>query len=147
MSFRAHPPTPAWGLQQAAGWISGPLWSMGYRGTTCCTVVFSMGCRGICSLAHGAPPPHPSSLTLMSAELFLSHFYRSSLPAAMQCIFYPFLNTLSWRHHQVFLLGFGQQQVHPGAVSSCLCLTWGQLLVPSHKSHTCSLPCYQKVPT
>lgn len=39
------------GLPQAAGWISAPQWtSMGYRGTPCLTVVFTMGCRGnLCS--------------------------------------------------------------------------------------------------
>jgi len=55
-------------------WISAPPWtSMGYRGTTCLTMVFSRGCRGISALAPGAPPPSPSLLTLVSAELFLSH--------------------------------------------------------------------------
>ena len=37
--------------------------SMGCRGTTCITIVFFRGCRGISALAPGAPPP-PSSLTL-----------------------------------------------------------------------------------
>ena len=56
-------------------WISAPLWtSMGWRGTACITMVFSMGCRGkVSALASWAPPLPPSSLTLVSAELFLSH--------------------------------------------------------------------------
>jgi len=54
-------------------WISAPPWaSMGCRGTACLTMVVSMGCRGISALAPGAPSPS-SSLTLVSAELFLSH--------------------------------------------------------------------------
>ncbi|KAM9591178.1 uncharacterized protein ACIBXB_006075 [Morphnus guianensis] len=47
--------------------------STGCRGTACLTMVFTMGCRGISALAHGAPPPPPSSLTLVSAGLFLLH--------------------------------------------------------------------------
>jgi len=47
---------------------------MGYRGTACLITVFSTGCRGISALVPGAPPHPPSSLTLMSEELFLSRF-------------------------------------------------------------------------
>ena len=70
-----HPPALAWGpLSRGCRWISAPLWtSMGCRGTACLTMVFPMGCRGISAPAPGAPPPPPSSLTLVSAELFLSH--------------------------------------------------------------------------
>jgi len=55
-------------------WRSAPLWtSMDCRGTTCLTMVFITGCKGRLSApASQAPPPPPSSLTLMSAELFLS---------------------------------------------------------------------------
>jgi len=71
--------------------MSTPLWtSMGCRGTTCLIMVFIMSCKGRLSApATGAPPPPPSSLTLMSAELFLSHhltplsslrFYYNSFP-------------------------------------------------------------------
>ena len=64
-SFGAHPPAPARCPPRAAGWISAPPWtSMCCRGTTCITMVFIMGCRGISAPAPGAPP---SSLTLVSA--------------------------------------------------------------------------------
>ena len=69
-----HPPAPAWGPPQAAGgYLLHCKPSMGCRGTACLTMVFTTGCRGISALAPGAPPPPPSSLTLVSAELFLSH--------------------------------------------------------------------------
>jgi len=55
-------------------WISAPPWtSMDCRGTTCLTVVFIVNCKEkLSALVPGAPPPPPSSLTLVSAELFLS---------------------------------------------------------------------------
>jgi len=49
------------------------LWcGMDCRGTTCITMVFTMDCRGISALLPGALPP-PPALTLVSAELFVSH--------------------------------------------------------------------------
>ena len=55
-------------------WVSAPLWtSMGYGRTACLTTVFFTGCRGISALAPGATPPPALSLTLVSADLFLSH--------------------------------------------------------------------------
>jgi len=55
--------------------IPAPPWtSMDCRGTTCLTMVFIMGCKGrLSALTSGAPPACPSSLTLVSAELFLLH--------------------------------------------------------------------------
>ena len=41
--------------------------------TACLTMVCSTGCRGTPAPAPGAPPPLPSSLALVSAELFLPH--------------------------------------------------------------------------
>jgi len=53
-------------------WISAPPWtSMGCRGTACLTMIFSTGCPS--APVPGAPPLPPSSLTLVSAEQFLSH--------------------------------------------------------------------------
>ena len=47
-SFRKHPPTRAWGPAQAAVWLSALVWSSPWAaGTTCLTVVLSIGCRGI----------------------------------------------------------------------------------------------------
>jgi len=87
------------GCSTGCRWISAPLWtSMDCRGTACLTVVFIMGCRGkISAPVPGAPPPPPSSLTLVSAELFLSH----RLTPLSRLLFFPFLNMLSQRryHH------------------------------------------------
>jgi len=56
-------------------WISAPPWtSMGFRGTACLTMVFIRVAREgslLQRLEHLLPPPY--SLTLVSAELFLSH--------------------------------------------------------------------------
>ena len=71
------------GSSMGCRWISVPPWSsMGCRGTTCFTMVFSMGCRRISTVAPGAPPP-PSSLSFAQIFLFLKQWCS---------IFYPFLN-------------------------------------------------------
>jgi len=86
-SFRAHPSAAAWGPPQAAGWISAPPWtSVSCRGTSCITIVFTMGCRRIAAPVPGAPRPPPSSPALVSAGLFLSYSH-SPVPAA---VFHPF---------------------------------------------------------
>ena len=55
-------------------WISAPPWTtMACRETTCLTMILTTGHRGISGPAPGAPPAPPSSLTLVSVELFLSH--------------------------------------------------------------------------
>lgn len=50
-SFSALTPVPVWGsLWVAGGWISAPpLTAMGCRGTTSFTMIFTKGCREICS--------------------------------------------------------------------------------------------------
>jgi len=79
-------------------WISVPTWtSMGCRHTAC--LAFSMGCRGIAASVPGAPPPPTSSLTLVSAGLFLSHFLTPlSSYNCYRVFFFFFLNILSQRH-------------------------------------------------
>ena len=70
-------------------WRSAPPWtSMGCRGTACLTVIFITGCRGVSAVAAGAPPPPPSSLTLVSAELFLT---RIVTPSSHCRFFFPLL--------------------------------------------------------
>ena len=59
-SFKAHPPAAAWGPPWAAMWISALLWSsMGCSGTTCLTMVLSMGCS---SPAASTWAPTPNTL-------------------------------------------------------------------------------------
>jgi len=84
-------------------WISAPPWtSMDCRGTACLTMVFIMSCKGrLSALASRVPPPPPSSLTLVPAELFLSHQLTplSQLPSH-HSFFFIFLNVLSqWCCH------------------------------------------------
>jgi len=74
-------------------WISAPSWtSMVCRGTNCLTMVFIMSCRGkLSALVSRAPPPPPSSLTLVSAELLLSHSLTPLSLLLFHCSFSPLL--------------------------------------------------------
>jgi len=76
----------------------GPPWAA--RGQPVSPWSFIMSCKGRLSTSASRAPPLPtSSLTLVSAELFLSHSLTplSSLP--FHCnFFFPFLNMLSQRH-------------------------------------------------
>jgi len=89
LPIRSQPPLGIHLLQHGVPstgcrWISAPPWtSMGCRGRACLTMVFITGCKRKLSAPESrAPPPPPSSLTLVSAELFLSHRLTplSSLP-------------------------------------------------------------------
>jgi len=53
-------------------------------------LVFSMGCRGISAPACGAHPPPPSSLTLVSAGLFLSHVLNPLFQLQLRSLFFLF---------------------------------------------------------
>jgi len=81
-------------------WIATLLWtSIGCRGTACLTMVFIMGCKGkLTAPGSQAPPPPPSSLTLVSAELFLSHCLTPLSLLLLHRRFFPFINMLSQRH-------------------------------------------------
>jgi len=96
-------------------WISAPPWtSMGCRGTACFTMVFIMSCKGRFSApASRAPPPPPSSLSLVSADLFLSHHLNSVSTLPFHCIFFPFLNILSERHYHCHWLAWPWPAVGP----------------------------------
>ena len=58
------------------------------------------GCRGMSDPAPGAPPPPPSSLTLLSAELFLSDILTLLSQLPFHHRFFPFLNMLSQKRYQ-----------------------------------------------
>ena len=75
---------PPW----AAVCIFAPTWCSPQASGTTCIVVFFMGCGGISALVPGSPSPPSSSLTLISAGLFLSLFFSPlSLTAAAQHFF------------------------------------------------------------
>jgi len=76
-------------------WRSAPPWiSMDCRGTTCLTIVFITVCKGTLSaLESGAPPPPSSSLTLVSAELFLLHRLAPDC-CFHHSFFFPFLKSV-----------------------------------------------------
>jgi len=88
------------GAFHSCRWVCASPWtSMGCRGTACLTMVCSMGCRGISAPVPGEPPPPPSSLTRVSAELF--HIFSRASPGCCSAAgFYVFLNMLSQRHYQ-----------------------------------------------
>ena len=70
-----HPPAPAWGPPRAAGGYllhRGRPWAAGGQPASPWSSPRAAG-ESLSAPAPGAPPPPPSSLTLVSAELFLSH--------------------------------------------------------------------------
>jgi len=74
-------------------WMSAPPWTSMYcRGTAGLTMIFIMGCRGKLSApASQAPPPAASSMTLVSAELFLSYHLTPLSQLLPHCGFFPLL--------------------------------------------------------
>jgi len=84
-------------------WISAPPWtSVDCRETTSLAMVFVTSCKGRLSAPTFQVPPPPPSLTLVSAELFLSHSLTPLSRLPLHCSFFlPFLNMLSQRryHH------------------------------------------------
>ena len=87
--------SPCSSVESASGcrWRSATPWtSMGCRVTAYLIMVFSMGCSGISAPVLGACPPPSSSLTLVSAESFLSRSLTS--PSSLFCChtgFFPHL--------------------------------------------------------
>jgi len=110
---------------------------MGCRGTTCLIMVFITSCKGKLSAPTcQASPPPPSSLTLVSAELFLSHRLTpvSKLPFAAVfsspsqiCYNRGATTVTDW-------LGLGQRRVCLRASWHWLYQTWRKLLTASRKS-------------
>jgi len=72
-------------------WRSDPLWTS----TGCLTMVFITSCQGrLSALASRAPPPPPSSLTLVPAGLFLSHSLTPLSAAISPQLFLPLLKSV-----------------------------------------------------
>jgi len=123
----------------------GPSWAAGEQPAS----PWSSSCaaREDSLLQHLEHLLHPhSSLTLVSAELFLSPVFTLLSCCSCHCtvmglFFPPFLNTLS-RGTTIIAdgLGLGQWRVHLGASWHWLCQTWGKLLAAAHSSHPCSPP-------
>lgn len=65
----------------------------GCNGTACLTMVFISGCTGILAPASGATP-HTSTLTLMPAELLVSHVLTPFSQLLLLSGFKLLLNTL-----------------------------------------------------
>lgn len=102
-----------------------------------------MGCTG--TSAHGAPPPHPSSLTLVSAGLFLSHFYHSSLShSCCKAFFNPFLNATELS--PATLIGSSLANCGSGLETvGSVCIRHEDSLW-CHRSHPCNPQLLQPIP-
>jgi len=130
-------------------WIPAALWtSMGCGATAYLTMVFTKGCKGVSALAPGTPAPRPSSMTLVSAELFFSHILTLFwLLLKLHSIFSPFLiccprgttTITDW-------LGLGHWLAHFAASWHWVCRTLKRLLAASPGAPSVA-PCYQNLAT
>jgi len=133
------PPCSGVGSSKGCRWISAPPWtSMGCRGAAFLTMVFSTGCRGFSALAPGVPPP-PSSLTLVSAELFLLH--NLTPLSCCKCCYaglFLFLNVLLQSYYDRGWWAQPWSVADPSRRQLALALLdLGELLAPSHRRHSC----------
>lgn len=90
-----------------------------------------MGCRKNSSPVYGAPPPSPSSMTWVSAQLFLSHIFTPLWVAVADVKqLFPFLNLLQQRHLCCWLAlasgGSGMELVCTGCVGHGGCHSLSQ---------------------
>lgn len=101
---RPYPPAPAWSPVWAAGWISAPLYSfMDCRRAICITMVFTMGCRVICSGACIAS--FPLLFTDLGDCVVVSPIYsHSSLTGAAQWLL-PFFKYVFTEVQSTLLTG------------------------------------------
>ena len=99
---------PGRGPFHGYGWISDPSWtSMGCRWTTCLTMDFITSCKGRLSApVSRAPPLPPSSLSLVSAELLLSHRLTPLSWMSSHCSFFlPLLKYIITETLPLLLIG------------------------------------------
>jgi len=133
--LQRHPPAPAGDPPQATGGYllhCGPQWAAGdsltHNG-------LHYGLQGNLCFLHEAPPPPPSSLTLVSAELFLSHILTPPFQQIFPLLKYVITEVLppitDW-------LDLRQWRVCLSAGWHWLYQTWRKLLAASHRSHPCS---------
>jgi len=130
-------------------WISSPPWtSMDCRGTAWVIMVFIMSCRRkLSTLAPGASPPPPSSLTLVSAELFLSHSLTPLSRTGSLQLFSP--SYMCYHRSATTIadwLSLGQWWVLLRAGWHWVYQTCGKLLATCHRSHPCSPPTTKTLP-
>lgn len=87
ISFFRHPPSPLW-IPPCCRWISAPPWTSMSCSDTAASPWSSLWAAEESALAPGALPS-PLSLTLMSAELFLSHIITALSGCSCTVVFPP----------------------------------------------------------